>query len=54
MSGVAATVPNLTLEGFLAILYLIEAQQDTTTQIRLDRTVTLTLGERYPVLVCLD
>ena len=54
MAGVLATSLDLALAGFLSIFTLLEARQDTTPQIRLERIVTLLLGERPPVLVCLD
>ena len=54
MAGVAATAPDPALAGFPAIFTLLEAGQNPTSNTRLDMIVTLLLGERPPLLVCLD
>ena len=46
-------MPDPALSSFLAIFTLLEARQDTTTKMRLERIVTLLLGEMPSVLVCL-
>ena len=45
---------NLYLDGFPAIFPILEDRQDTTPQSRLERIVTLPVGERPTVLVSID
>ena len=54
MDGVAAKAPDPALAGFLAIFKILEAGLKTASKSRLKRIVTLTLGERPLVVVCLD
>ena len=54
MARVVAAASNLALARFLAIFSLLEEHQDTTLKLRLESILTFLVGERLPVLVCLD
>ena len=54
MDGVAATVPNPSVPGFPVIFTLLEDRANTTPRLRLERLATLPLGDRPPLVVCLE
>ena len=54
MAGVAANVPDPSIPGFPGIFSLLEEGAHTTPRSRLERLVTLPLGERPPLEVCLE
>ena len=53
MAGVAATEPKLSIPGFPGVFTLLKAGAHPTPQTQLKRLVTLHLGERPPIVVCL-
>ena len=53
MAGVAANVPGPSIPGFPGIFSLLEEGAHPTPRSRLERLVTLPLGERPPLEVCL-
>ena len=53
MVGVAATAPDPSVSGFLGIFTLLEDGAYTTPKLRIDRLVTLPLGGRPLLMVCL-
>ena len=54
LTGVVATSPNLSISGFPWVFTLLEDGENTTSQARLERLETLTLGDRPPLVVCLE
>ena len=54
MAGVAATAPNPIISGLPGVFTLLEDGSNMNPQSQLKRLVTLQLGERPPLVVCLD
>ena len=54
MDGVVATAPDPIISGFPGIFTLLEARANTTPQERLKRLANLPLGQRPPLVVCLN
>ena len=54
MAGVAATEPDPSIPGFLGIFTLLEDGANTTPRSRIERLATFPLGERPPLMVCLE
>ena len=54
MARVVATAPNPRIPEFPGIFTLLMAEANTTPQVGLERLTTLPLGERPPLVVCLE
>ena len=54
MAGVAATAPDPSVTIFLSIFALLEDGAHTTPRSQLERLATLLLGEKPPLVVCLE
>ena len=54
MAGVAATVPDPRVPRLPGIFTLLEDGDNTNPQSRLERLVTLPLGDSPPLVVCLE
>ena len=54
MAGVAATAPDPSIPSFPVIFTLLEDGVNTTSRLWLKRLATLSLGERPPLVVCLE
>ena len=54
MAGVAATAPEPSVPRFLGIFIILEEGGNMTPGSRLERLVTLPLGKRPPLVVCLE
>ena len=53
VARVAATAPDLSLDGFPGILTLLKTRANTTPKARLECIITLPLGKRPQLVVCL-
>ena len=54
MSGVVATAPDLIISRFPGVFTVLRAEANTTPQSRLKLLASLPLGERSPLVVCLN
>ena len=54
MARLAVTTPNPSVPGFLGIFTLLEDGANTTPRSRIERLATFPLGERPPLMVCLE
>ena len=54
MAGVAARSPDPSVPGFLSIFTLLEDGVNTTLQLWLERLANLLLGERPPLVECIE
>ena len=54
MAGVVATSLDPSVPRFSVIFILLEDRANTTPQSRLERLATLPLGERLPLVLCLE
>ena len=54
MAVVAATAPNPSVPRFPGIFTLLEDGENMTPQLRIEKIETLPLGERPPLVVCLE